>query len=345
MYKVLVVDDEPMIRKGIAKLVEKCCPSGCELRTAENGKAALDRMAEFEPDFVLTDIKMPVLDGLELSRRISERYPSVDIVIITGYNDFEYARQSIAYGVKDYILKPISKSNIEQVMQRLIAGALQKNEAHLSLSKSNEWVEQAEEAVWTLDDGRLAELVRGLFEQIRAKQFTLTQQADLVRQLVELMNKRLNERDVFPFQLSVSLDGVDRSSELEQRMAEAAAGVIEALRIKRRGRYKDPIEAAKSYIEEHLCRDISLEEVAERIGLNASYFSQLFKQSTGETFVQYRIRRRMERAKLLLAQPHMNITDISFEIGYADHPHFTKTFKKWAGVTPSEYREKIGILK
>ena len=105
--------------------------------------------------------------------------------------------------------------------------------------------------------------------------------------------------------------------------------------MKRKGKLKDPVEEAKQYIETHLAEEVSLEEVAGRIGLNASYFSQLFKQSTQETFVQYRTRRRMEKAKKLLAQPHYRITDISGEVGYADHPHFTKTFKKHTGLLPS----------
>jgi two-component system response regulator YesN len=119
--------------------------------------------------------------------------------------------------------------------------------------------------------------------------------------------------------------------------------LLDSLKQKRKGRAKDPMEEAKKYIETHLSREIPLEEVADQLGLNASYFSQLFKQMTGETFVQYRIRKRMDKAKKLLEQPHYRIIDISYEVGYADHPHFTKTFKKYTGLSPSEYRDKLGI--
>ncbi|MNF97535.1 HTH-type transcriptional activator Btr [compost metagenome] len=119
--------------------------------------------------------------------------------------------------------------------------------------------------------------------------------------------------------------------------------MLQDLKSKRKGKQKDPVEEAKQYMEKHLAEEVSLEEVAEFIGLNPSYFSQLFKQNTQETFVQYRTRRRMEKAKKLLQQPHWRITDISGEVGYADHPHFTKTFKKYEGCLPSEYRQRMGI--
>lgn len=111
----------------------------------------------------------------------------------------------------------------------------------------------------------------------------------------------------------------------------------------RNGSFMNPVTEVKRLLKEQLSKDISLNEIAEKIGLNASYLSSLFKQETGETFVQYRTRKRMEKAKQLLAIPHYRITEVSCEVGYADHPHFTKTFKRFTGKTPSEYRETLGI--
>lgn len=86
-----------------------------------------------------------------------------------------------------------------------------------------------------------------------------------------------------------------------------------------------------------------MDEVAQKLGLNASYFSQLFKKETGETFVKFRIRLRMEKAKELLLRNDIRVIDIPGMIGLNDHPHFTKTFKKYTGQTPSEYRVEMGI--
>ncbi len=119
--------------------------------------------------------------------------------------------------------------------------------------------------------------------------------------------------------------------------------MIEMIEQKRKGNEIDPIEMAKNYICHHIDQDISLDEVAHKLGLNPSYFSQLFKKETGETFVKYRIRLRMERAKELLLQKDVKVIDIPFLIGLNDHPHFTKTFKKYTGQTPSSFRRKMGV--
>jgi two-component system response regulator YesN len=343
MYNVLLVDDEPMIRRGLAKIIETSGTDIADIRTAENGVEAIALIRSHQPDFLFTDIRMAKMDGLELCRLVSEQFPHIQIVIVTGYDDFEYARQGIAYGVKDYILKPITKKNIQQVLHRLIDAERKSANAMPSLSKSNAWIVAMEEAIWTLHEGDVARSIQALLDDFASKGLPIQQQAAHAGELTELLVQRLNDRDVYTMELHFHKDTIHHAEELRGRLAGFAKAAIEALRVKRRGRVKDPIEEAKKYIETHLSRDFSLEEVADMLGLNASYFSQLFKQMTNETFAQYRIRRRMERAKQMLAVPHHKITDISYEVGYADHPHFTKTFKKTTGCTPKEYREKLGI--
>jgi two-component system response regulator YesN len=189
----------------------------------------------------------------------------------------------------------------------------------------------------------LKELLQQARVELSPHKLRLNQLVDMLSEFSALLNKRLNTRDVFLFSDKLQLHDAVNEAEAWLRFETSLERVLQELRTKRKGKLKDPIEEAKSYIETHLAEEVSLEEVAERIGLNPSYFSQLFKQSTQETFVQYRTRRRMEKAKKLLAQPQYRITDISGEVGYADHPHFTKTFKKYVGCLPSEYRIKLGV--
>lgn len=93
----------------------------------------------------------------------------------------------------------------------------------------------------------------------------------------------------------------------------------------------------------NLSEEVTLDEVAKKVGLTRTYFSALFKKMTGETFVHYRIKKRMEEARKLLAVPTLTITDIAIQVGYEDYPHFTKTFKNFVGMSPSEYRSSFGI--
>ncbi|MCR2802696.1 response regulator transcription factor [Paenibacillus soyae] len=346
MYRILVVEDEPMIRKGLEKLIHLACKGKAEIESAANGEEALSRIKALRPDFVFTDVRMPRMDGLELCRRIRELQYDIDIVVVSGYSDFEYAQKCVSYGVKEYILKPVTRTGIAEAVQKLIDGAQARRKASfISFEEQAEWAEQLEDALWHLNASERDRTLAHLKDYCVKHSFHAVQLGQLLQELIQRIVKLLNRRDVYTFPeqgATVSVD--ERSPEevfewFEQQLEEIARQI----RTKRRGHVKDPVEEVKAYIEQNLSKELSLEEVAERLGLNPSYFSQLFKQMTDETFVQYRIKRRMERAKKLLALPHYKITDISHEVGYSDHPYFTKTFKKVTGLTPSEYREMLGI--
>ena len=119
MYKLIIVDDEEEVRKGIIQKIDWASFGFDIPREAENGRDALDLIEENVPDAVITDITMPVMDGLKLSSIISECYPTVKIVILTGFDEFKFAQQAIRYGVIDYILKPVLPKDINNLMTRL----------------------------------------------------------------------------------------------------------------------------------------------------------------------------------------------------------------------------------
>lgn len=344
MYRILIVDDEPMIRKGLQKLVEQSELPIESLRTAENGVVALQRIQEERPDFLFTDIRMPKMDGLELCARVAEMDADIQVVVISGYGDFEYAQKCVSYGVKEYLLKPVNIKGFQHVLEKLIRNQSKvSSESFVAVTKLEQWAGRMEQAVWMLQQAELNFVVEEIQAELKANKLKLNRVSDILQEIHTLLHQRLNVRDVYFIQGELDLTGAVSEDEAWLRFTTTISGYLDELRIKRKGKLKDPVEEAKHYIETHLAEEVSLEEVADFIGLNPSYFSQLFKQSTAETFVQYRTRRRMEKAKKLLQQPQWRITDISGEVGYADHPHFTKTFKKYEGCLPSEYRQQMGI--
>ena len=120
MYQVMVVDDEPTAVNLIVNIIGKKYGDFRVLGTAYDGEEALALMAEKgEPDVLITDISMPVMDGLKLVEKTKERYPEVMSVIVSGYQEFEYAKKAIAFGVCDYILKPIVPSEFAKLMGTL----------------------------------------------------------------------------------------------------------------------------------------------------------------------------------------------------------------------------------
>lgn len=119
MYKLILVDDEEEVRHGILEKIE-WDKHGFEIAgEAENGLEALEIAEKTIPDIVITDIKMPFMDGLTLAKKIREKYPTTKIIILTGFDEFEYAKKAIQLNVVEYILKPISCKELVKVLDEL----------------------------------------------------------------------------------------------------------------------------------------------------------------------------------------------------------------------------------
>ena len=119
MYKVILVDDEYLTRDAISRNTPWKDVDFTLVGTAENGKAAIALIEEAEPDLILTDICMPVLDGIGLAAYVHEHHPDIMVVIISGYDDFDYAKQAMSYEVADYILKPITSTELVEELEKI----------------------------------------------------------------------------------------------------------------------------------------------------------------------------------------------------------------------------------
>lgn len=117
--KAIVVEDEVLLLKNIAKKIVQAHPGFEVIGSVYNGKEALELIDKEKPDVVFTDIRMPIMDGLQLAAVLQEKYPSITVVIVSGYSDFEYARSAIRYGVCNYLLKPVRIEELTEVLQKL----------------------------------------------------------------------------------------------------------------------------------------------------------------------------------------------------------------------------------
>lgn len=119
MFKILVADDEPTGLNHVCMILRKKCPQYDIVATAENGVQALRLVREMQPDVLITDIKMPVMDGIQLINAVKKDFPDILSVIVSGYSDFEYAQSAIKSGVCDYLLKPLVPADMQNLMVRL----------------------------------------------------------------------------------------------------------------------------------------------------------------------------------------------------------------------------------
>lgn len=153
MYTVIVADDEEEIRRSLIRKVNWGAAGFQVIGEAENGVDALELVEKLEPDLLLTDIRMPFINGIELARQVREIRPSTQIAFLSGYDDFSYAQQAIQYNIISYLLKPISAQELEKELQAMKEKIDQKFRAFASPNTMQEHAEKAEFLLPLLLDG------------------------------------------------------------------------------------------------------------------------------------------------------------------------------------------------
>ena len=121
MYKVLMIDDEAPVHLAIRSLVNWQAINACEPFSAYNGSEGLECMEKLQPDIVFVDMNMPLLDGKDFLAIASRNHPYSQFIVISGYDDFQYAQAAIRYSVVDYLLKPIDHDELERALKKAIA--------------------------------------------------------------------------------------------------------------------------------------------------------------------------------------------------------------------------------
>lgn len=538
MIKVFLVEDEIVMREGIKSTVQWEREGYEFIGEASDGELAYPMIQNLKPDIVITDIRMPFMDGLELSRMVKKELPETKIIILSGYSDFEYAKQAIGIGVTDYLLKPISSAKLLEAVNRVAEmirreRAEKENNGHsqrvleeyeklerqrfftglmfnrmsmsevlekgreleidlmaqdyrivlfgirqpeelgpvyskelvavgqeiesafleregvclfergtegwaflLKADSEEELEERTQETVNLLKDlvegrekveyfggiGKAVKRLRELTESYsganramslrymgrmneiisseQMQKISLLQEDDIdlstldigkidrkilqnflksglaedVRHFIEDYFEGLGESNVnsMLFRQYITMDmyfctaafieelghdsqcivehcgdfkgvgdvlsGVESTKDYLERIIGEAIRLRDSASMKK---YGTLLDTAKEYILQNYDKDdISLNAVAASVNLSPSHFSTIFSQETGETFIEYLTRVRMEKAKELLRCSNMKSTEIAYAVGYKDSHYFSYLFKKTQGCTPKEFRMK-----
>jgi two-component system response regulator YesN len=540
VYKVFLVEDEIVVREGIRNNIPWDKTAYTLAGEAPDGEMALAGIRDIKPDILITDIKMPFMDGLALSRIVKKTLPWIKIIILSGHDEFEYARKAISIGVEEYLLKPVSSQDMLEALDKIAARIDEEKEQVLSIEhlkkqvQSHEdelrerWlrglvnglvpgaeiVEQARELGLDLiarsyiaaligilpppesggekqgrqdrllpakmiiksltekytnailfqgDEQRYVMLIKGAaqegegveahesIEELvyavaqavkyaverntdyriavgigpvvdrlgeisrsyhsarliigRQEALGLAQIADgrsmpaedfdrtgllnidgdpllarlkyavkkdvdaIVRDYTKLLedsprdslmleyyifgdiivavSKIVEElggdiKQIIPFSLNPDeIKEIINSREIfYEKIRALFNAVIEFRESQAGGRYQAVILKARAYIDlNYRKEDISLHTVASHVGISPNHLSTVFAQETGENFIEYLTRVRIEKAKHLLAATGMKSTDIACETGFSDPHYFSFIFKKHTGLSPREYRQ------
>ena len=120
IYKYIVVEDEPLIRRNVLKKIAALSLPVEAVGETGDGQSALKLVESQFPHFIITDIRMPVMDGLQLVRCLYETHPQIKCVILSGYDDFKYAQEAMKYSVSNFLLKPVKPEELKSALQRVI---------------------------------------------------------------------------------------------------------------------------------------------------------------------------------------------------------------------------------
>ena len=479
MERLLIVEDEVQIRRGLHAIVGRSGVDIREILECKNGEEALQLLRSVPVDVMFTDVRMPHMDGLELIRAVEELPPGhqPEIVVVSGYDDFNYAVEAMRHGAREYLLKPVERERVYEILSKLdkvVAEKKEKDYQQETISKlshqqlkymllnpdiTDEEVSAikdafqdlllcgayvlfclnrpvdlaAEESVIQLDGmgvfhilvhrycsceafiGRvlsrcyvgmssahndLADFRAAFSEALEARKYafftgkrrvTVYQVSyeegnlllqhnprQLARQvgtreyvgLVHLLNGVFTqaargklaphafENFILPF--------LDEIADLFHRIVSLHNGTFEALKTvygydtvdayrlallewldtlhgrivaeSESFRSKERMSEALDFIRHNYDKGLNMAVVSNHISMNYSVFSQLFKEYTGKNFVDYLRDLRMEKAKELLIQTDLRISEISAKTGYENDKYFMKSFKTAMGISPTQYR-------
>lgn len=493
--RAMICDDDEIIRKGLCSVVDWSAMDVEIVGTAGDGKEGMKLLKQKNPDLLLTDIRMPQVDGLELIQEGKKQNPNLMVIVFSGYDDFEYVRRALRLGVQDYLMKPINMEELTKQVKRCVSEFqrslrndfekkenllrkylayedceesplkevereycqvlileteqeskqigrlsedLRKQGVYVLLQKERrcELVILAESAVQVeLIGKRCVELAENCFRKertgfvtavgnigfglrsfhrgyeeaknalklkyIKGYNQTLTYQemqnyqvshekygenifdTDLIRavkqgnleqteSLMDQLEMKMTEMGMDSFlymQYTVGnlyngilkeLEAIGIQAEfvfenpvneyrrlIECETMKKAAGVLrenvrricEYVHAQQNGAYSRSVYKALRYMREHYSDPLlGQEETSAAAGLSSGRFSTLFKTETGVTFTDYLLRLRMEKAKELMKNPNTRIYEAAQMVGYENIPYFSTAFKKYTGMSPSEYR-------
>ena len=213
-YKVILVDDEAEVIDMIEKKIH-WNDLGFEVAgSATNGVKALELVEKLQPDVVLTDIKMPYMDGLELSRRLNREYPNIYIMLCTGFDEFEYAKEAVHLEIKEYMLKPVNATELSESLTNLKHTLDREREEKLNVKKLNDYFQ---EVLPKLQSNFFISLIEGRVEKHDYERFLQAYQVDMKGPLFVCVIFHTSENHVpegmNPLLLSMSVE-----REIKQRL-------------------------------------------------------------------------------------------------------------------------------
>lgn len=341
MYKILFIDDDETIEFIVSRMKIWESSNFKITRYAKNGMEALSILEKESFDLIITDIRMPIIDGLELLEDMRKRGDKTLLVLASTYSEFEYAKRGLQNGAIDYIIKPITEENLKELfirVEKLLKEKENKNEESkettLKVSKDriDKWYNlfiNIEETPENLQAKYLKELNNILKEEKVI--------------FSELLFEGVWERIIKVFPWIVKLENIEflfNEESFEEEVQEKISSIQEIIKKYKLNKYDSLINKICEIIIKNIGKDKLLDIIAEELELSKDYIGKLFKNKIGITLNEYSTILKMEYGKKLLKTSNKKVYEISEELGYSTVDYFSKLFKNYTNLTPVQYRKK-----
>ncbi|CAN7413507.1 response regulator transcription factor [Paenibacillus sp. LjRoot56] len=337
MLKVLVAEDEPWIRAAIVEAVESIGHDIKVVGDVTNGVEAWHVIQQLWPTVLITDIMMPEMDGLELVRNISENKIPMAVIIISGYENFQYAQRAISYGVNKYLLKPVNRDELREAVLDAMGKLTE-------IEKMNHYLIRIQTYFDTINDLDPKEGIKKIYKLIDDIQIIKHLNYGAYLSLLRIIESKICSllASIEAEHMTIAqFNGVP-----DQEIRSHLGKLVEAWFLhpeRNKKEFKQIIKSACDFIRTHYQDDITLTQMAEYTDLSISHFGALFKRYTGESLISYINQVRVEKAKELLRNSKDKIYAIAEEVGFSSQTYFIRVFKNMTGMSPNEYRKNLGI--
>lgn len=428
MLRLLIADDEKLDRESIISILQAELKEQLDISEARNGREAIEISEQIRPEIIIMDIKMPGINGLQAIQEIKKFLPNAYFIILTAYDYFDFAVEAVKNNVKEYLLKPFSRTElVDKIRDAVSRVQIEKDkrkseienqeklytllpvlENELSYAIINDTLRSIDCDTYmrylNLDFLKACSMIVKVKAKTEEDKTSENSNEDLKLQVGEFIKEYINRRyrAIASFRFTkelvyfIQMKDYENDEEVKLTTTNLAADIRRevkkifdvSLKIGIGGCYSGLREMHTSYKEASSCleqkienidilyfRDIStnyrekennndrgklalfkeveqyildnikeefdLEMISAKFNLSPFYFSRIFKDVLGYNFSDYINVVRIRKAKELLKDDSESIKEICYTVGYSDPNYFSKVFKKYEGVTPTEYKNKV----
>lgn len=349
--RVLIVDDELWSRQLIKKVLDWSSLGFKEVLEASNGEEAVALLKDKQISLTITDMRMPKMDGADLMKYIRNNDCQTEIIVMSGYEDYNYLHEALKTKAIDYLLKPVVKSELNLAVSRAI-----------DIIRENQSYEHIEEILRNED---LKVELNKYYEvkNLLFKALIVCEQKKLIHQLERLEALFVKEdksplydfmkidmsRFITRLQKEYSLD-LDKENSSDpyvlKDMQKDLLQIMDAI-VHKEVYKKVQILDVQTYIDAHYTESITLADVADTFHVSKEHLSRLFKKQVGVSVQHYITNKKIDYAKRLMKKhPSLSVSTVSVMSGYIDLQYFYRVFKKETGLTPIEYKtDNINIIQ